>query len=1439
MATISYKCDTCKRTVELVENPQGFTVVGKCVITNGCVGRLYKTGRNPNNVRESAPTYVEGLDNYVPRRTFFEFNQTLPSNKWDVSHNMGILPSTFVYLRQNNGKFIPADNSSYTVTPVSKDRLTITFSQKVVGILQCVAKSTVALVPSVVPAEQDLFQVSANGTITFAIPKYITQLRGSVPAVSAPLVTPTITPSVTPTSTPVSLPINISTTGNIQIEIEITKPNEDPFICFEDFPNTITNESPWSGWSEILVAKRRNYSVRTANLLRLKVFGSADLKASDIPNGTRLRFLRIDFGDGRKEAIPSRTLLMLLAKAPYAFVDKVKDKLVDVGELIGDTPDYFVYNDGELFLDSSKVEKSYPDINRVIPQAAAPQPSPTATPTVTPMSTATPTPTMTQEASPTPTSTPTQTAAPTVSVTPSESAIPTPTPTPTPTSAPLNAFDITGATLIPSTGSFVYATQPYTLLVNGEVQYIENMHRQGSSEADVVIALRQLWEQYPNCNTISVVISWFGNDLRAGDCEIKPRIGLPVSTKNAASWLPNNWTVAGLTAQQVDATSIVGGKNVYGSTPSDQSIRELITFIKSQNRKVVFYPFVLMDIQSTNNLPNPWSPSENQPVNPWRGRVTCYPAPGVSGSSDGTNAAENQINSFFNKEWGFSRFITHYAQLCAEIGGVDVFLIGSEMVGVTRVRGTSGYPAITNLKSLAGTVKSLLPGSLVSYAADWTEYHSQQYPDGSLRFNLDPLWADPNIDFVGIDNYLPIADVRDTDDANLIYNIDYLKSNIEGGELFDWYYVDRTNNVKQPITDGSYNKPWVYRQKDIRSWWSNPHFERTAGVESSTPTAYVPSSKPIWFTEYGSAAINRSPNQPNVFFDPGSSESFAPYFSTGQVDIEAQSAYYKAMNSYWGENGGAMLSLEHMIAWTWDARPYPEFPTMTSVWGDYVNYGTGHWLEGRAYSLTPIVTPNVTPSVTPTRAASVTPTVTRTPAVTTTRTASVTPTITITPSITPTITASATPGATPTVTPTKTAAITPTVTMTATVTVTPTVTVTVSPTIAASVTPTPSITPSVTPTITPTQSAGATPTPTVTSTITPTVTTTVTASPTVTPTPTPTVTFTRTASVTPTPTQTAAPTPTPSPTPDNVGVTWTSYEGLSTNPWTSMARSESLGLFAAVAEDGTNRVMTSPTGAVWTQRVESDGNPWTAITWSPTAGKFVAVASDGFNQAMTSTDGITWTTQFIPVANPWRSVVWSEFAGKFFAVASSGSNQLASSVDGITWTASPIQVSGAWNSIASGESIQTLVAVDYSATGSKIAYSTDSGVTWLEATIPASLPFIAVTWSPVLSKFVAVANDGGNRIFHSNDGITWSNVVTWDSGEQFNYWSNVIWAGNKFVLIGQSGVRQVATSRDGIHWTPQTISADNFWTGLAYSASLNSIVAVSKNGTLRVAKSPS
>ena len=71
---------------------------------------------------------------------------------------------------------------------------------------------------------------------------------------------------------------------------------------------------------------------------------------------------------------------------------------------------------------------------------------------------------------------------------------------------------------------------------------------------------------------------------------------------------------------------------------------------------------------------------------------------------------------------------------------------------------------MTALKTLAANVRSVVgAGTAISYAADWSEYFGHQPADGSgdVYFHLDPLWADANIDFVGIDVYHPLTDWRD------------------------------------------------------------------------------------------------------------------------------------------------------------------------------------------------------------------------------------------------------------------------------------------------------------------------------------------------------------------------------------------------------------------------------------------------------------------------------------------------------------------------------------------------------------------------------------------------------------------------------------------------------------------------------------------------------
>ena len=96
---------------------------------------------------------------------------------------------------------------------------------------------------------------------------------------------------------------------------------------------------------------------------------------------------------------------------------------------------------------------------------------------------------------------------------------------------------------------------------------------------------------------------------------------------------------------------------------------------------------------------------------------------------------------------------------------MSAFCIGSEMRGLTQIRGADNvFPTVVALKSLAAEVRVLLGADCqIGYAADWSEYFGYHPKDdsGDLFFHLDPLWSDDNIDFIGIDNYMPLSDWRD------------------------------------------------------------------------------------------------------------------------------------------------------------------------------------------------------------------------------------------------------------------------------------------------------------------------------------------------------------------------------------------------------------------------------------------------------------------------------------------------------------------------------------------------------------------------------------------------------------------------------------------------------------------------------------------------------
>ena len=548
---------------------------------------------------------------------------------------------------------------------------------------------------------------------------------------------------------------------------------------------------------------------------------------------------------------------------------------------------------------------------------------------------------------------------------------------------------IRSVALLPGSTEYGLSPQPVRRVTTpGRTLHINrNVLHAGS---DLIASLDELQALCPNLEEVAVVVTWFGDDLRAGACRIEPRV-----MDTDPEGYSEAWSVGGVTRPAARLVSSVDGGAAYGGTPSDQSVIDCVAELKARGLRVSFYPFIMMDVPPDNDLPDPYG-GDAQPSYPWRGRITCHPAPGLHGSVDKAASARSQVNAFRGSvatghfaiadsqvvysgppnDWGFRRLVLHYAHLAKAAGGVHTFALGSEMRGLTTLRDNTGaFPFVEALCDLASELRAILGSqTAITYAADWSEYFGHQPTDGSgdAIFHLDPLWSHEAITAVGIDNYMPLADWRDKDEAG--GNPDGfrfpddpagLRSQIAAGEGFDWYYADagaRLLRERTSISDGDYDKPWVFRYKDIRSWWENRHFNRIGGVEQPSSTGWQPRLKPIWFTELGCPAIDKGPNQPNVFTDPKSTENAVPHFSNGGRSDLSQQRFLDAHFDYWTPGspyfvesnnpvsdvyGGRMVNPSRMSVWAWDARPYPAFPRLRSLWSDGRNWHRGHWLSGR------------------------------------------------------------------------------------------------------------------------------------------------------------------------------------------------------------------------------------------------------------------------------------------------------------------------------------------------------------------------------------------------------------------------------------------------------------------------------------------------------------
>ena len=160
---------------------------------------------------------------------------------------------------------------------------------------------------------------------------------------------------------------------------------------------------------------------------------------------------------------------------------------------------------------------------------------------------------------------------------------------------------ITGVALAPATGEYTYATSQLLVAEGFAARRAVNTNSPlGGS--DFSVSMDALQGDLPRAKSVVLPVTWFGDDLRCGTCQILPKIS--TGTRDASEM---DWTVSGIAIAQAQDLAQIEGQAVLGGTPADAAVVEAIQDLGARGLSCVVQPMVLMQQPDGNTLTNPWT----------------------------------------------------------------------------------------------------------------------------------------------------------------------------------------------------------------------------------------------------------------------------------------------------------------------------------------------------------------------------------------------------------------------------------------------------------------------------------------------------------------------------------------------------------------------------------------------------------------------------------------------------------------------------------------------------------------------------------------------------------------------------------------------------------------------------------------------------------------
>lgn len=311
---VVYECDVCNRRMRTPANKYGLEVMQRCTITHNCRGKLHRvTNIGTINNTPAFPPEVPGVIDWYQRQLLYTHTQHIPSNTWVIKHDLGGSVLVHPYVNQLADGEMQLTKATATTTIIDQNTIQLTFSEVVTGSAQCVALSSQTT--SVTTSEQSAQYMQLSGV-------------GGVITVATLVDSPVVS---------IGLSFGSSSQGAT-------------VITYSGLTNTVPSGSPWVGATRVLL-NGKQYTVRSFNVTQTAP-APAYFNAGAIVNGSSVTFDALNGaplspGEG----------IILLGSAPYAYVDRINNRYVDMAYTSG-----MFYADQTLFVPQALIKTVYPHI---------------------------------------------------------------------------------------------------------------------------------------------------------------------------------------------------------------------------------------------------------------------------------------------------------------------------------------------------------------------------------------------------------------------------------------------------------------------------------------------------------------------------------------------------------------------------------------------------------------------------------------------------------------------------------------------------------------------------------------------------------------------------------------------------------------------------------------------------------------------------------------------------------------------------------------------------------------------------------------------------------------------------------------------------------------------------------------------------------------------